>query len=110
MRGESEMLEMEKRNGARLIGQEAAVVAALRRRAPCLCRYLRPGTARIGSFPFLGPTGVGKTELAKALAEFQFDDERALVRIDMSEYLRSTPLPAWSVPLPDTSAMKRAVS
>ena len=86
MQGESEkLLEMEKRIGARLIGQEAAVVAvsdAVRRARAGISDPNRP----IGSFLFLGPTGVGKTELAKALAEFQFDDERALVRIDMSEY------------------------
>ena len=86
MQGESEkLLEMEKRIGARLIGQEDAVVAvadAVRRARAGISDPNRP----IGSFLFLGPTGVGKTELAKALAEFQFDDERALVRIDMSEY------------------------
>jgi ATP-dependent Clp protease ATP-binding subunit ClpB len=56
-----------------------------------------------GSFLFLGPTGVGKTELAKALADFLFDDERAMVRIDMSEYWRSTPSRGWSARRPDTS-------
>ena len=86
LQGESEkLLEMEKRIGERLIGQEAAVVAvadAVRRARAGISDPNRP----IGSFLFLGPTGVGKTELAKALAEFQFDDEHALVRIDMSEY------------------------
>ena len=86
LQGECEkLLEMEKRIGERLIGQEAAVVAvadAVRRARAGISDPNRP----IGSFLFLGPTGVGKTELAKALAEFQFDDEHALVRIDMSEY------------------------
>jgi len=86
LQGESEkLLEMEKRIGERLIGQEAAVVAvadAVRRARAGISDPNRP----IGSFLFLGPTGVGSTELAKALAEFQFDDEHALVRIDMSEY------------------------
>ena len=83
---------MEKRIGERLIGQEAAVVAvadAVRRARAGISDPNRP----IGSFLFLGPTGVGKTELAKALAEFQFDDEHALVRIDMSEYGESTAFP-----------------
>jgi ATP-dependent Clp protease ATP-binding subunit ClpB len=69
-----------------VIGQEAAVEAvanALRRARSGLQDPNRP----IGSFVFLGPTGVGKTELARALAEFMFDDERAMVRLDMSEYM-----------------------
>jgi ATP-dependent Clp protease ATP-binding subunit ClpB len=77
---------MEERLHARLIGQEEAVVAvsdAIRRARAGLKDPKRP----IGSFIFLGPTGVGKTELARALAEFLFDDENALVRIDMSEYM-----------------------
>lgn len=86
LQGESEkLLEMEERLGRRLIGQKNAVVAvsdAVRRARAGISDPDRP----IGSFLFLGPTGVGKTELAKALAEFQFDDEHALVRIDMSEY------------------------
>ena len=76
---------MEDELGKRLIGQRQAVTAvadAVRRSRAGIADPDRP----IGSFLFLGPTGVGKTELAKALAEFQFDDERALVRIDMSEY------------------------
>ncbi|ROZ65612.1 ATP-dependent chaperone ClpB [Kocuria soli] len=86
LQGESEkLLHMEQRLGQRLIGQSQAVVAvadAVRRSRAGISDPDRP----IGSFLFLGPTGVGKTELAKSLAEFQFDDERALVRIDMSEY------------------------
>src|SRR5207248_2273625 len=75
----------EERLHQRLVGQDAAVEAvanALRRARTGLQDPNRP----IGSFVFLGPTGVGKTELAKALAEFMFDDERAMVRLDMSEY------------------------
>jgi len=71
---------------ARVVGQQEAVVAvsnAVRRSRSGLSDPNRP----IGSFIFLGPTGVGKTELARALAEFLFDDERAMVRIDMSEYM-----------------------
>jgi ATP-dependent Clp protease ATP-binding subunit ClpB len=87
MEGESEkLLLMEDRLHARLIGQEEAVQAvsdAIRRARAGLKDPKRP----IGSFIFLGPTGVGKTELARALAEFLFDDENALVRIDMSEYM-----------------------
>lgn len=86
LQGESEkLLHMEEELGKRLIGQKKAVTAvadAVRRSRAGISDPDRP----IGSFLFLGPTGVGKTELAKALAEFQFDDERALVRIDMSEY------------------------
>ena len=87
MEGETEkLLHMEERLHARLIGQEEAVTAvsdAIRRARAGLKDPKRP----IGSFIFLGPTGVGKTELARALAEFLFDDEQALVRIDMSEYM-----------------------
>ena len=86
LEGEVEKLtHMEERLHKRVIGQEAAVEAvsnALRRARSGLQDPNRP----IGSFVFLGPTGVGKTELARALAEFMFDDERALVRLDMSEY------------------------
>ena len=85
--GEREkLLHMEERIGARLIGQKDAVKAvadAVRRSRAGLQDENRP----LGSFIFLGPTGVGKTELAKALAEFLFDDEAAMVRIDMSEYM-----------------------
>ena len=76
---------MEERLHQRVVGQDEAVEAvanALRRARTGLQDPNRP----IGSFVFLGPTGVGKTELARALAEFMFDDERAMVRLDMSEY------------------------
>ncbi|EEJ53132.1 ATP-dependent chaperone protein ClpB [Mobiluncus mulieris 28-1] len=86
LRGESEkLLHMEDYLGKRLVGQKNAVRAvsnAVRRARAGVADPNRP----TGSFLFLGPTGVGKTELAKALAEFLFDDERALTRIDMSEY------------------------
>ncbi|KZM37274.1 ATP-dependent chaperone ClpB [Oerskovia enterophila] len=86
LQGESEkLLHMEDVIGRRLIGQKAAVAAvsdAVRRSRAGVADPDRP----TGSFLFLGPTGVGKTELAKALADFLFDDERAMVRIDMSEY------------------------
>ena len=87
LEGETEkLLKMEDRLHQRLIGQDEAVQAvsdAIRRARAGLKDPKRP----IGSFIFLGPTGVGKTELARALAEFLFDDESALVRIDMSEYM-----------------------
>jgi|UniRef100_A0A7C4ASF3 ATP-dependent Clp protease ATP-binding subunit ClpB len=87
LEGEVEKLvKMEERISARVIGQEEAIVAvanAVRRARSGLQDPNRP----IGSFIFLGPTGVGKTELARALAEFLFDDEQAMVRIDMSEYM-----------------------
>ncbi|MEN6529157.1 MAG: AAA family ATPase [Anaerolineaceae bacterium] len=86
MEAESEkLLHMEERLHERIIGQEAAIHAvsdAIRRARSGLKDPRRP----IGSFIFIGPSGVGKTELAKALAEFMFDDEDALVRMDMSEY------------------------
>ncbi|QLQ09057.1 MAG: ATP-dependent chaperone ClpB [Nocardioidaceae bacterium] len=86
LQGESaKLLDMESVLGERLIGQKAAVNAvsdAVRRARAGISDPNRP----TGSFLFLGPTGVGKTELAKALADFLFDDERAMVRIDMSEY------------------------
>ena len=86
MEGETEKLvQMEERLHQRVVGQEDAlrfVSNAVRRARSGLQDPNRP----IGSFIFLGPTGVGKTELARALAEFLFDDERAMVRIDMSEY------------------------
>ncbi len=80
------LLHMEDRLRARVVGQEDAVVAvsnAVRRSRAGLQDPNRP----IGSFMFLGPTGVGKTELTKAIAEFLFDDDTAMVRIDMSEYM-----------------------
>ncbi|BDV32182.1 ATP-dependent Clp protease ATP-binding subunit [Microbacterium terricola] len=86
LQGETEkLLHLETELGRRLIGQKEAVKAvadAVRRSRAGISDPHRP----TGSFLFLGPTGVGKTELAKALAEFLFDDERAMVRIDMSEY------------------------
>jgi ATP-dependent Clp protease ATP-binding subunit ClpB len=80
------LLHMEERLHQRIVGQEEAVTAvsaAVRRARAGLQDPDRP----LGSFVFLGPTGVGKTELARALAEFLFDDERAMIRIDMSEYM-----------------------
>ena len=80
------LVTMEQRLGRRVIGQQEAIVAvanAVRRARSGLSDPNRP----IGSFLFLGPTGVGKTELARALAEFLFDDERAMIRLDMSEYM-----------------------
>jgi ATP-dependent Clp protease ATP-binding subunit ClpB len=87
LEGEREkLMKMEERLGQRVIGQDVAVRAvanAVRRNRAGLGDANRP----IGSFLFLGPTGVGKTELCKALAEFLFDDENAMVRIDMSEFM-----------------------
>src|SRR3984893_3672383 len=80
------LVKMEERLAERVVGQREAIVAvsnAVRRARSGLSDPNRP----IGSFLFLGPTGVGKTELARALAEFLFDDERAMIRIDMSEYM-----------------------
>ncbi len=86
LQGETEkLLSMEDVLGRRLIGQKKAVASvsdAVRRSRAGVADPNRP----LGSFLFLGPTGVGKTELAKSLAEFMFDDDRAIVRIDMSEY------------------------
>ncbi|HJV23724.1 MAG TPA: AAA family ATPase, partial [Holophagaceae bacterium] len=86
MEGEiQKLLHMEEKLAHRVVGQEPALVAisdALRRNRAGLSDAKRP----IGSFLFLGPTGVGKTEVARALAEFLFDDENAMVRIDMSEF------------------------
>jgi ATP-dependent Clp protease ATP-binding subunit ClpB len=87
MQGETQkLLHMETELKKRVVGQDAAVEAvsnAVRRSRAGLGDPHRP----IGSFLFLGPTGVGKTELARALAEFMFDDERAMIRLDMSEYM-----------------------
>jgi ATP-dependent Clp protease ATP-binding subunit ClpB len=80
------LLKMEERLALRVIGQREAIIAvsnAVRRSRAGLGEESRP----IGSFLFLGPTGVGKTELAKALAEFLFDDEKSMIRLDMSEYM-----------------------
>ena len=86
MEGETaKLIRMEERLHERVVGQEEATVAvssAIRRARAGLQDPNRP----LGSFIFLGPTGVGKTELARALAEFLFDDEHAMIRIDMSEY------------------------
>jgi ATP-dependent Clp protease ATP-binding subunit ClpB len=86
LEGETEkLIHMEDRLHQRVVGQDEAIAAvanALRRSRTGLQDPNRP----IGSFVFLGPTGVGKTELARALAEFMFDDDRAMVRLDMSEY------------------------
>jgi len=87
LEGEKEkLLKMEERLGLRVVGQDPAIIAvanAVRRARSGLQDPNRP----IGSFIFMGPTGVGKTELARALAEFLFDDEQYMVRIDMSEYM-----------------------
>ena len=80
------LIHMEARLHERVVGQDEAVslvANAIRRNRAGLSDPNRP----IGSFIFLGPTGVGKTELAKALAEFMFDDDKAMVRVDMSEYM-----------------------
>jgi len=82
----AKLVRMEERLGQRVIGQEEAIAAvanAVRRARSGLQDPNRP----IGSFIFMGPTGVGKTELAKALAEFLFDSEQAIIRVDMSEYM-----------------------
>ena len=82
----AKLLQMEQRLRARVVGQDEALIAvsnAVRRSRAGLGDRHRP----VGSFLFLGPTGVGKTELARALADFLFDDESAMVRIDMSEYM-----------------------
>jgi ATP-dependent Clp protease ATP-binding subunit ClpB len=87
MEGETEkLIQLESQLHRRVVGQDPAVEAvsnAVRRSRAGLSDPHRP----VGSFMFLGPTGVGKTELARALAEFLFDDERSMVRIDMSEYM-----------------------
>src|SRR5690606_30672723 len=87
LEGEQEkLIHMEERLRQRVVGQDTALHAvadAIRRSRAGLQGERRP----IGSFIFLGPTGVGKTETAKALAQFLFDDEHAMVRIDMSEYM-----------------------
>ena len=87
LEGEMEkLIRMEERLGLRVIGQNDALIAvanAVRRARAGLQDPKRP----VGSFIFLGPTGVGKTETARALAEFLFDDERSMVRLDMSEFM-----------------------
>ena len=110
MEGEvQKLVRLESTLHERVVGQDEAVSAvanAIRRSRAGLSDPNRP----IGSFLFLGPTGVGKTELARALAEFLFDDERAMIRIDMSEYRRSTPCRASSARPRATSATTRAAS
>ena len=110
MQGENEkLLTMEDYLGKRVIGQKEAIQAvsdAVRRSRAGISDPNRP----TGSFLFLGPTGVGKTELAKALADFLFDDEKAMVRIDMSEYMEKASVSRLSVLRQATSAMRRVVS
>ena len=103
------LLHMEERLHERIIGQEDAIHAladAIRRARAGLKDPKRP----IGSFIFLGSSGVGKTEMAKALAGFMFDDEEALVRIDMSEYREQHTVSRLFGAPPATSAMRRAGS
>ena len=109
LEGEREkLIQMEGSLGKRVIGQEEAVDAvarAVRRSRAGLQDPNRP----IGSFMFLGPTGVGKTELTKALAEFLFDDEHAMVRLDMSEFMEKHSVARLiGAPLRAMSAMTRA--
>ena len=111
LEGEAQKLvHMEERLRQRVVGQDdalARVSNAVRRSRAGLSDPKRP----IGSFIFLGPTGVGKTELARALAEFLFDDEKLMIRIDMSEYMeKHTRVATRSVRLRATSATKRAAS
>ena len=110
LEGEVEKLvHMEERLHQRVIGQDEAVASvsnALRRSRAGLSDPDRP----IGTFLFLGPTGVGKTELARALAEFMFDSQDAMVRIDMSEYMEKHAVAASSARRPATSATTRAAS
>ncbi len=110
LEGEVEKLvHMEERLHRRVVGQDeavGAVSAALRRSRAGLSDPDRP----IGTFLFLGPTGVGKTELARALAEFMFDDEQAMVRIDMSEYMEKHAVSRLVGAPPATSATTRAGS
>ena len=110
LQGETEkLLHLETELGRRIIGQKEAVKAvsdAVRRSRAGISDPNRP----TGSFLFLGPTGVGKTELAKALAEFLFDDEHAMVRIDMSEYGEKHTVSRLVGAPPGTSATSRAAS
>ena len=110
MEGEIEKLvHMEERLHERVIGQDEAVEAvasALRRSRAGLQDPDRP----IGTFLFLGPTGVGKTELARALAEFMFDTQDAMIRIDMSEYMEKHAVSRLVGAPPATSATRRAAS
>ncbi|GCE22003.1 chaperone protein ClpB [Dictyobacter kobayashii] len=110
MEGEIEKLvHMEDRLRQRVVGQDQAIKAvsdAIRRARAGLQDPNRP----LASFLFLGPTGVGKTELARALAEFLFDDERAIIRIDMSEYMEKHSVSRLIGAPRDTLATRRAVS
>ena len=110
MEGERERLvRMDEELHRRVVGQEravSAVAAAIRRSRAGLQDPNRP----IGSFIFLGPTGVGKTELARALAEYLFDDEHNLVRIDMSEYQERHSVARLLGAPPATLATTRAAS
>ncbi len=110
LQGETDkLLHMEEYIGKRLIGQETAVHAvadAVRRSRAGISDPNRP----TGSFLFLGPTGVGKTELAKSLAEFLFDDEHAMIRIDMSEYSEKHSVSRLVGPRRGTSGTSRVVS
>ena len=103
------LLHLEEALHERVVGQEEAIVAvadAIRRSRSGLADPRRP----IGSFLFLGPTGVGKTELAKTLAEFLFADEDALLRLDMSEYMESHTVSRLFGSPPATWATTRAAS
>ena len=105
----SRLLKMEDELHKRVVGQNEAIKAlsqAIRRTRAGLKDPKRPG----GSFIFAGPTGVGKTELAKALAEFLFGEEDALITLDMSEYSEKHTVSGSSVPLRATWATKRAGS
>ena len=110
MQGENEkLLHMEDYLGKRVIGQKEAIAAvsdAVRRSRAGISDPNRP----TGSFLFLGPTGVGKTELAKALADFLFDDEKAMVRIDMSEYMEKASVSRLIGAAPGYVATSRAAS
>ena len=104
-----ELVRLESHLHQRVVGQERAVIAVVngvRRNRAGLGDPHRP----IGSFMFLGPTGVGKTELARALAEFLFDDERAMVRIDMSEYMEKHSVSRLIGAPPAMSAMTKAAN
>ncbi len=109
MQGEDKLQNLEAELHKRVVGQDEAVnavAAAVRRSRAGLADPNRP----LGSFFFLGPTGVGKTELAKALADYLFDDERALVRIDMSEYMEKFSVQRLIGAPPGTWAMTRVAS
>jgi ATP-dependent Clp protease ATP-binding subunit ClpC len=103
------LLRMEDELEKQVVGQKEAVIRHLQGPAPFARRPADPRRP-IGSFIFLGPTGVGKTLLAKALAEFMFNDKDALIQIDMSEYMEKFACPGWWVRLPATWATTRAAS